>query len=144
MTRINLIDPALLTDQHLRAEWKEILQLCGSLRKSIASKNGLQYERIPKEFTLNTGHVYFFYDKGLYLYKRFEQIKLEMINRGWVADKIFPLNEWPQSSINDWKPTEKDYKIIKERILLRISQKPDWYKYKGEKINFSKIKEWYS
>jgi len=64
MTRINLIDPKYLCDQHLIAEIKEINQLSGSFRKSLSSKNGIDLNKISTTFTLNTGHVYFFYDKG--------------------------------------------------------------------------------
>ena len=71
MTRINLVPPSELTDQHLIAEYREIFMVAGSLRRTLLSKNGFQESRVPKKYTLNKGHVYFFYNKGQYLHKRY-------------------------------------------------------------------------
>ena len=68
MTRINIIEPNELTDQHLIAEYREIFMVGGSLRRTLNSKSGYQVSKIPKKFTLNSGHVYFFYNKGNYLH----------------------------------------------------------------------------
>ena len=69
MTRINIVHPSELTDQHLIAEYREIFMVGSSLQRSIKSKNWNPKD-IPIKFTLNTGHVKFFYDKGKYLFKR--------------------------------------------------------------------------
>ena len=49
-------------------------------------------EKISKTFTLNRGHVYFFYDKGLYLDKRYDELIAEMKLRGFNPDsnRVFP------------------------------------------------------
>lgn len=60
MTRINLIDPSHLTKRHLIAEYKEITQFLHNVKKS-------NLKDIPKHFTLGTGHVKFFYNKGEYV-----------------------------------------------------------------------------
>ena len=129
MTRINLIPPIELYDQHLRAEFKEILQLCGSFRKTLESKAGFNPTRIPLKFTLNKGHVYFFYNKGLYLKNRFELVKQEMIRRGFNTKKEFPKDIWPLDLYNNWEPNEEAYRIIRERIASKVALKPEWYKY---------------
>ena len=64
MTRINIVEPSELTDQHLIAEYREITMVPGSLKRTLVSKIGYQEKRVPKKFTLNGGHVYFFYNKG--------------------------------------------------------------------------------
>ena len=64
MTRINLVEPSELTDQHLIAEYREIFMVGGSLKRTLVSKVGYREDRVPKRYTLNTGHVYFFYNKG--------------------------------------------------------------------------------
>ena len=69
MTRINIVPVKELMDQHLIAEYREITMVPASLSRTLASKKGLDYSKIPKNYTLNRGHVYFFYDKGLYLSK---------------------------------------------------------------------------
>ena len=83
MTRINLIEPNELTDQHLIAEYREITMVPAALKRTLNSKIGLRKDKISKKYTLNTGHVYFFYDKGLYLNKRYDEIIAEMKQRGF-------------------------------------------------------------
>ena len=75
MTRINIITPSELYDQHLIAEYREIFMVAGSLKRTLASKAGYIESNVPKHYTLNTGHVYFFYNKGFYLHKRFQRTK---------------------------------------------------------------------
>ena len=64
MTRINIIPVEELMDQHLIAEYREITMVPVSLARTLSSKTGLDYKKISKSYTLNKGHVYFFYDKG--------------------------------------------------------------------------------
>lgn len=139
MTRINLINPLYLTDQHGLAEIKEINQLCGSFRKSLYSKNGIILEKIPKTFTLNKGHVYFFYNKGLYLHNRFELIVSEMKKRGFNIISKFPVEVWPPEYFQDWEPNCDDEKIIKKRICERLRQKPKYYRYYGNYIDINEF-----
>lgn len=127
MVRINLVDPSELTDQHLIAEHNEILMLCGCLRRALNSKRGVT--GIPSEFTLGKGHIKFFFDKGLYLHKRFEDIQEEMKIRDFNPKKAFPRELWPDHLYNDWQPSFVDCYIVQDRIEQRIAQKPGWYKF---------------
>ena len=68
MTRINIVDPTELTDQHLIAEYREIFMVAGSLHRTLMSKLGYVESKVPVQYTLNRGHVYFFYNKGKYLH----------------------------------------------------------------------------
>ena len=61
MTRINIIPVEELTDQHLMSEYREIFMIGSSFQLSLNSKNW-DPQKIPKKFTLGTGHVMFFYD----------------------------------------------------------------------------------
>ena len=132
MTRINIIDPNELTDQHLIAEYREITMVPGSLKRTLNSKVGFQKERVSKKYTLNTGHVYFFYDKGKYLDKRYSEIVEEMKARGFKPDssRKFPKEVFPKELYNDWMPTLEDQKIIRKKIAEKIAMKPDWYRKK--------------
>lgn len=87
MTRINLVHPQELTDQHLLAEIKEINQLCGQYLKSLNSRKGIG--DIPSEFTLGKGHVKFFYNKGAYLNFRFNFFVVEALSRGFDIEASF-------------------------------------------------------
>ena len=71
MTRINIIPVQELFDQHLIAEYREITMVPAALNRTLKSKGGLDLSKISSNYTLNKGHVYFFYDKGKYLYKRY-------------------------------------------------------------------------
>tara|TARA_Y100001963_G_scaffold127682_1_gene181284 strand:- start:392 stop:799 length:408 start_codon:yes stop_codon:yes gene_type:complete len=129
MTRINIVHPSELTDQHLIAEYREIFMVGSSLQRSLKSKNWNPKD-IPIKFTLNTGHVKFFYDKGKYLSKRYDELRIEMKARGMTPDvtRVFKREQWPDELWNDWTPSLEDYKLIRHRIEERINMKPNWYR----------------
>jgi len=131
MTRINLIDPKQLADQHLVAEYREIFMVGSALQRSLRSKNGVI--DIPKDFTLNKGHVKFFYNKGKYLSKRYDNLIAEMKHRRMNPDpsRKFKREQWPDEMYNDWQPNDHDKKIVELRIKQRISEKPNWYRFSG-------------
>ena len=132
MTRINLVPPRELADQHLVAEYREIFMVGSSLGRSMKSKNWNQtIDHLPERFTLSTGHVKFFYDKGMYLDKRYHSIVHEMCQRGMNPDRSrrFKIEQWPEELYNDWEPGADDLKLIRGRIQERIDQKPKWYRW---------------
>tara|TARA_B100000945_G_C20424862_1_gene619919 strand:- start:2444 stop:2848 length:405 start_codon:yes stop_codon:yes gene_type:complete len=131
MTRINLVEPSELTDQHLIAEYREIFMVAGSLKRTLLSKRGYQKSKVPLNYTLNNGHVYFFYNKGKYLNKRYKKLISEMKFRGFKPNKNrkFPKKIFIDNDLyNDWSPNLEDYKIIRDRIHKKISMKPSWYR----------------
>ena len=132
MTRINLVNPKQLTDQHLIAEYREIFMVGPSLQRSLKSPNwNKTKETLPKDFTLNAGHVKFFYNKGKYLHYRYLKLIEEMKRRNMNPNpnRKFKREQWPDELYNDWQPNNKDIKIIEQRIRERINAKPDWYRY---------------
>lgn len=131
MTRINILPPTELTDQHLIAEYREITMVPGSLRRTLKSKVGFRPERVSKTYTLNAGHVYFFYDKGKYLDKRYDELVEEMKFRGFNPDpeRRFPKEVFPQELYNDWMPSLEEQKIVKQRIEEKIKMRPNWYRH---------------
>ena len=135
MTRINIVPVEELTDQHLMAEYREIFMIGSALQISLKSKDW-DPKRIPKKFTLNTGHVMFFYNKGKYLYNRYEQIKEELTKRNFKLDKsrLFKVTQFPTEYYNDWEPTKEDQAIVWQRIEERIQEKPEWYRHYGVSI----------
>ena len=138
MTRINLIDPALLSDQHLMAEYREMPMVPSALRRSLRTKTVEQIlKSIPDKFTLNTGHVRFFYNKLFYLQNRYIDVRDELTNRGFKLDYSRPLGvqDIPSCAFfGDYTPTEEAVKIITARINEKIQMKPHWYRYKGEYV----------
>ena len=137
MTRINLVPPEELSDQHLVAEYREIFMVGSSLQRSLRSPNWEKTkESIPKKFTLNKGHVKFFYDKGKYLSERYDVLIKEMKRRKMRPDpsRTFKKEQWPDELFNTWKPNDYDLKVVRTRIHMKIKLKPDWYKWNGKKI----------
>jgi deoxyribonuclease (pyrimidine dimer) len=144
MTRINLIPPVELRDQHLFAEFREIKMVPKSLARSLeaAKRRGFAVEevlrKIPKAFTLGTGHVSFFYDKGAYLYDRYWQLKQELDARGvnynresvFDPDGLMQLEPWNGT----YNPTPEALQIIRQRIAEKIAIKPEWYKFYGKTL----------
>ncbi len=131
MTRINIIPVRELYDQHLIAEYREITMIPAALNRTLKSKNGLDKSRISDNYTLNKGHVYFFYNKGKYLFKRYQKIVMEMKKRGFQPDnkRKFPKDIFIENNLyKDWTPTLEDYKIIHERIKSKVKEKPNWYR----------------
>lgn len=125
MVRINILHPKFLSDQHLIAEYDEILMLFGYVKKHPQT----HFNEIPKNYKLGEGHILFFKNKLSYLKKRFERIKSEMQKRGFNAKKEISLNKFEKKLLNDWKPSKGDEKLIKKRIISKINLKPKYYRY---------------
>ncbi|MGV8168468.1 MAG: pyrimidine dimer DNA glycosylase/endonuclease V [Candidatus Nanoarchaeia archaeon] len=128
MVRVNILDPSALADQHLIAEYDEILMLLGYIKRYPKIKKG----EIPEKYLLGTGHIRFFKDKVIYLKKRHELLKKEMRRRGFATNMTINLEEFAEEHKNDWTPVEEDKKIIRERIISKLNKKPEYYKYEGQ------------
>lgn len=119
MTRINVgVDPSELNNQMLIAEHREIKRIPNCIKKGRYNLKGM-----PKEFTLNTGHVKFFYDKILFLKKRYQSLYNECKKRGFnVSDFSESFEDIPMSLMRDYQPTERDRQIILERIKSKLDR----------------------
>lgn len=138
MTRVNLVPPQELYDQHLFAEWRELKMIPKSLQRSLAAR-GLEgvVKMVPPAFTLNKGHVSFFYDKGQYLFERFELLRYELKRRAFNFDEGAELDDRDvylrhPSLLGSYTPTAEALVIIRERIAQRVALKPHWYRYRGD------------
>lgn len=122
MTRINVVPPQELSVKHLVAEYREITRLPGNLSTSL-NRKGKKFElkEIPPKYTLGKGHVKFFYDKMLFLEKRFKALVDEMLNRGYNPThrdaSIFVPED--KSFYNDYSPTDEALEINRARIKER-------------------------
>ncbi len=122
MTRINCIDPDLLSDKHLIAEYRELPRIFGQIRKAIERGEDPDDPRNPKNYKLGPGHVRFFYNKALFLQKRQSDLVRECLHRGFninyirtdhLLDGIDP--RW----CRDWTPTMTDQSIN----IMRINER---------------------
>jgi deoxyribonuclease (pyrimidine dimer) len=139
MTRISIVDPIYLADQHVFADIREGNRL-GNLYDSYINRirKGIKEEPLPEKFTLGKGHVRFFYNKGLFLEKRFNSLLEEYNKRGRGKPYSFPFrNTWNENSkdYSDWKPNDADLKLIKSRLRERIMAKQNFYTYYGKPLD---------
>lgn len=125
MTRINVIPVEELHRLHLQAELKEITRVFGYARKAqfdiIKGKRN-----IPKEYTLGTGHVLFFYPRLKFIADRYESLVAEMKRRGYNVNPIAREKLLKGIDIrlhNDYTPTQEAIEINKQRISDRLSGK---------------------
>lgn len=132
MTRINTIPVKELTDQHLMAEYRELPMVLAAARKSNP-----QLYKPSTQYTLNKGHVKFFFNKKNYLQNRYNQLIQELIDRGFNINPsqrnidFEILNKFHQVN---WHPTWPDLVINRSRIFDRIAEKPNWYRYFGQPL----------
>ncbi len=131
MTRINLVPVEELMDQHLMAEYRELLMVPSALRRSLRTLSESEVlKRVPSEFVLGKGHVSFFYDKLFYLRQRYHLLQIELTKRGFQLDpyREFPPHEFQFVFYGDYVPTDAALALIRERIQTRIEKKPTWYR----------------
>lgn len=138
MTRVNTVPPELLTSEWLISECREMVRIPNEL---IKHPKRLKLEDIPKEYTLNTGHVKFHRNKLLYLIKRQKLIITEMNKRGlkvnehWVIDESKFTPTMKMFCMKDWTPTTRDHLINIERFEERFDLRKKAYHFKDTVID---------
>lgn len=138
MTRLNLVPPAELADQHLFAEFREIKMVPKSLARSIVAhgKDGV-LRRIPDAYTLGKGHVSFFYDKGAYLRDRYAMLRHELRQRFIQFNEAAELDPDQVYYLLDsrfnmgYAPTADALALVRQRIAERLAARPGWYRWTG-------------
>lgn len=136
MTRINLLPVVELSDQHLMAEYRELPRIVNAV---ICGR--LSGARAPKKYVLGVGHVKFFADKIDFLYTRYIKIWDELVYRGFTLNPDFApenMGKKIKSSncdiSNNYKFSEDDILLSRNRIIEKISQKPEFYKWTRRQI----------
>ena len=94
----------------------------------------------PQAYTLNTGHVSFFYDKALYLRKRYALLRAELerrginFNRDSLLDPDGVFDALDERFRKDYDPTPEALALVRARIQEKIALKPHWYRHNGKPI----------
>lgn len=140
MTRINLIDPKDLTDQHLFAEYREITRIFVQVQTALTKYPATSVlAKIPPSYRLGTGHVLFFYDKLAFIERRYFILKDEVIARGFnitPKDSIVMYHQSiPERFYGDYQPTTDAMALSVGRLIEKIHAKPSWYRLHGEVID---------
>lgn len=127
MTRINVVDPLLLTRQHLLAEWHEIGRII------TLAEAGVNAAEIPARYTLGKGHMKFFTDKLGYITLRMAWLAKEMELRGYAVDKSKQIDAVARAICvgfgQEWQPDEIDLTVNLCRLIERA---PDHRPYRDE------------
>lgn len=117
MTRISVGVRAIeLCDAHLIKERVELVRIPNAVRTGKAV-----IKDIPKQFTLGTGHVKFFYDKMGYLHQRYTELTNECIARGFnITDFSDSFEGISPSLWKNYNETAQDRKIVVQRVNERL------------------------
>lgn len=137
MTRINLIDPEHLTDQHLIAEYRELPRIF-----ALALKHNNSGKPMPKvsNYRMGSGHVIFFYDKILFLIDRQQKIINELLNRNFSimhTEVDAPINDLSDKYLNNWSPSTHEISISKQRLKEKLLMRPTFYKHKSKPVGIN-------
>lgn len=132
MTRINLVSPQELSDQHLIAEYHELPRV---LKQDINTADA------PKRYCLGKGHVKWAKSRSLFLQVRYSRIIMEMLHRGFRVNYSWEdlVDGYPVKLSDDWYyiATEEDVALSKARLIEKYKLKPDFYKWtKRDKPNY--------
>lgn len=134
MTRINVVDPSELMDQHLLAELRELPRLFTYIEDHMTNS---KLREIPKVYTMGAGHMKFFADKGFYLYKRMLALYNEAVKRGinfkfWSEAWDERYKALGESYKNDYSPDDTAVAVNRKRLSEKLEQRPGWYRYYGK------------
>ena len=127
------VNPKILTDQWLVAEYRELPMVVGSLRI-----NNWQIKSVLiDKFNLGKGYLNFFKNRLAYLKRRHEEVKKEMARRNFKCDKAdIVLDDNTQIFWNDWIPSKEDSNILRQRLIQKLVSNENgtpftWWRYMG-------------
>ena len=124
MMKVNLVDPAILTDEHLRAENVKLRMLLTFIKKHPTGF-------IPKKYCLGKGHMSFFRNKYGFIKDRQLLVFDELCNRIGIKGSLLYV------PIKKWTPNKEDIKLnesmIIDKLLNPLKKKTPWHYY-GEQI----------
>lgn len=124
MTRINLVNPKVLSNKHLFAEWRELPRIFTLVINRVAKGHtNPKSMGIPTEFKLGSGHMLFFFDKLEYLASRHKRLTVELKLRRYRITEHEPLSSLksviPNQFWGNFKPSRKDTLVSFGRLLER-------------------------
>lgn len=125
MTRINCVDPTLLIDKHLGAEYRELPRVFGLVRAAIARGETPETCGAPDRYVLGTGHVRFFYPRLGYLCARYALIVAECARRGRAVNFPAPvLDGIDDRWFGGWTPDAEAVRLNIQRLEARGGVRP--------------------
>ena len=137
MTRINVVPPSELTDQHLLAEIRELPRVFTLARKRLEKHGKLDLGDIPSEYCLGAGHVKFFFNKLGWIRWRYDDLHDEAENREFKVKYIHNVDKGVKLSChyyNYHKGFNKALILNRNRLRNKINEKPHFYRYYGMQL----------
>jgi deoxyribonuclease (pyrimidine dimer) len=133
MTRINILRPEYLADQHLLAEYRELPRVF-DLALRWLERTGGDTARLPGTYRLGKGHVMFFYDKMDWCVARQRALIEECLRRGFdIAHTEVP-EDLPEDLCSGWNPTSDDTSINLSRLCAKQAARPLFYRMRGKPL----------
>ena len=117
MTRINVIPPEHLTDQHLLAEYRELPRVFPLAERALSKED---FAPLPG-YVLGKGHVQFFYTRTDYLAARFDALVTELLSRGFKIS--FTSARVPVHPPSGWVPSPEDVRTNLGRLSERLASR---------------------
>lgn len=128
MTRINVVPPEHLTDQHLIAEYRELPRVFPLAERALGRALDL-----PSTYVLGKGHVQFFYPRTDYLAARFDALVSELKDRGFKVNFTTP--RVPLPPLSGWEPSLADMRVNLARLSARLAERPSFYTHRKAPIS---------
>ena len=139
MTRINTVKPSELLDKHLQAELKELTRIPNGVVNGKLKLTG----SYPDSYRLGAGHVKFYIPRLGYLYKRYQELRAEWVNRGFEAWTDYWPDHVPTRLMNDWTPTVDDVILNVHRLIQQTPKNPRYYRGHVESDYYNKLLQQY-
>lgn len=114
MTRINVLPPELLSDEHLRGEYHEMTRPISKVEKAIAKGKSPSDYKISPVWKLGKGHETFYFDKMSYLRDRYVSVARVMSSRGFsinmeaYENNLSRIDSLPDEWKGNYEPTPED------------------------------------
>lgn len=130
MTRINLVDPKELSDQHLIREYNELPRCI---------KQDIDTSDAPFRYTLGTGHMKWAKKHSQFLMNRYMKLCDEMLYRGFKVNYPFVelfkyhLENTLDINCNWYDVSHEDVELSKSRLNEKYKMKPNWYRWTKRK-----------
>lgn len=136
MTRINVLEVGILSDQHLMAEYRELPRMLPYITAWI--NQGCPTDKIPSTYVLGKGHMKFFLDKFHWLVRRHSRIVMELVHvRGYNlkhTDTLHLAGTTPPENPIQYTPTAIDISLNQERIVEKLRLRPSFYTWTNTPI----------
>ena len=124
MTRINVVSPRDLTDEHLFAEWRELPRVFTLAAASPAGRP------VPPAYTLGAGHMLFFLPRLGWLGRRHADLTRELVARGYTLAARDPL----PTTGGDYTPDAAARAVNVARLCERVAGARRTLHYRGRPV----------